>query len=435
MDKLITKLSTELASEFSVADEIFIAVALLNDAGLDFLLKDLKDNCKINLLVGIDLPTTPEVLKRLLELKDVNTRIYSKTEYFHPKLYVLKIDGKLKIFVGSSNFTKGGLNDNIELSVFSIDESACNDALNWFNEVFAYSSLLSKEFLDEYETLFLDRAIYRKIEKKNIKKIKGLLKPPSKENHLDLLTDEYFFVKDDYLTFRGSKIYSEAPEVKREREKVRLKMSHLEIKLAKEIIGLNWDIYSHHNPRNTVSLIDIDNNRVSNAINSVWLHFGRSEPELKAFKKNTGLPNDESFIKHMRLQVIISGSLRLSKAGYGVGIWLVIGKNNGSVWSRENIKDKLKFDLGFRNVFFKLVSLLGDEYFISVNDDPSPPLCSSFNNADDFLDYVKRDRTDFYFLIGKNYNPTNDALKKNNIISEIMNEFEKLYPLYKLLKM
>lgn len=109
MSKLVTKLSAELSRELSSADEVFIAVALLNESGLDFLLKDLKHDCKVNLLVGIDLPTTPGVLRRLLDLKDINTRVYSKNEYFHPKLYILKIAGKLKIFVGSSNLLMEGL--------------------------------------------------------------------------------------------------------------------------------------------------------------------------------------------------------------------------------------------------------------------------------------------------------------------------------------
>ena len=84
MNKLITRLSTELAKELSIADEIFIAVALLNDKGLNFLLQDLKDSCKTKLLVGIDLPTTPEVLRRLKELENVDVRIYSNNNYFHP---------------------------------------------------------------------------------------------------------------------------------------------------------------------------------------------------------------------------------------------------------------------------------------------------------------------------------------------------------------
>lgn len=319
--------------------------------------------------------------------------------------------------------------------MFSIDESACNDALSWFNETFSVSKLLCDEFLSEYELLYLERKRQRETEKKNVRKAKGLLKPPSKENYLDLLTEEYFFVKDDFLTFRGAKIHSDAPEVRVEREKVRLKMSSLEAKLAEEILKLNWNLYSHHNPRNTVSLIDTDNTRVTDAINSIWLHFGKSEAELKAFKKFTGVPNDDSFINHMRLQVIISGNLRLSAGGYGIGMWLVIGKNNGSVWNREKIKEKLKSDLVFSNLFFKMISLLGNDYFISVNDDPNPPRCSSFDNPKDFVDYVRRDKKEHYFLIGKNYNPTYVGLKKIGIISEIMSEYKKLYPLYEFLKM
>lgn len=307
MNKLITRLSTELAKELSIAEEIFIAVALLNDKGLNFLLQDLKDSCKTKLLVGIDLPTTPEVLRRLKELENVDVRIYSNNNYFHPKLYAFKTGDDIKIFVGSSNFTNGGLNDNIELSLFSSDKDACNDALEWFSNAFSSSKILSDEFLDEYELLFLERKKEREEEKKRVKRLKELLTVPPNESGLGLLNREYFFVEDDYLTFHQDKVDKETTDIENERLKVRAKMIRLERLLSSKIKLKKWKIY----PTTTndgVSLIKLTYKRKE--INSIWLHFGK-----KGADKGIG-----TFSENIRLQVIISGNLRLSGGGMELGL-------------------------------------------------------------------------------------------------------------------
>jgi HKD family nuclease len=69
MTKITNKLSDNLKSAFRTADEIWIAVALLNLHGFDFIFKTIKKDCKINFIGGVDLPTDPAALTNLLLLK------------------------------------------------------------------------------------------------------------------------------------------------------------------------------------------------------------------------------------------------------------------------------------------------------------------------------------------------------------------------------
>ena len=84
MNKVITKLSENLIAELKAADEIWVAVALINSQGLKFIIDNLKPNCKQNYLIGIDLPTEPKALTELYKLKlqtNLSVKIYSQKQY------------------------------------------------------------------------------------------------------------------------------------------------------------------------------------------------------------------------------------------------------------------------------------------------------------------------------------------------------------------
>ena len=67
MNKLITKISEDLLSEIKTADEIWVAVALINSTGLKFISDNVQPNCKQHFLIGVDLPTDPKALWTLFK--------------------------------------------------------------------------------------------------------------------------------------------------------------------------------------------------------------------------------------------------------------------------------------------------------------------------------------------------------------------------------
>src|SRR5258706_14273837 len=119
MISISSNLSYDLKTELKKADEIWIAVGLLNNSGLEFILTTIPKTCKLNFIIGIDLPTDPKALSKLLSLKGkrtINTKILTE-DFFHPKVYIIKFRKLLTAFVGSANCTMGGLKENIEMSI------------------------------------------------------------------------------------------------------------------------------------------------------------------------------------------------------------------------------------------------------------------------------------------------------------------------------
>lgn len=78
-----------------------------------------------------------ERIKELYELiseNKVDVRIYNKGK-FHPKLYIFLGDGCKSAIIGSSNFTKPGLKENVELNIIEKDPQIVSDLENWFDNL------------------------------------------------------------------------------------------------------------------------------------------------------------------------------------------------------------------------------------------------------------------------------------------------------------
>lgn len=169
------KLSSDIKPELKSADEIWVAVGLLNYAGLELILQALPATCKLNFVVGIDLPTDPKALSTLLSLKGkrvISAKVFTK-KFFHPKIYVIKSGRQLTAFVGSANCTNGGLTDNIEMSIGTKDSNICEQLINWFNKTLLPNSQpLTFDFIDDYQPIYDNRLKRRKKEKEEIDDLK-----------------------------------------------------------------------------------------------------------------------------------------------------------------------------------------------------------------------------------------------------------------------
>jgi HKD family nuclease len=175
MTTISHKLSSDLKSELKNADEIWVAVGLLNFTGLDFILQALPITCKLNFVVGIDLPTDPKALSKLLSLKGkrtINAKILTE-DFFHPKVYIIKSGRQLTAFVGSANCTNGGLTDNIEMSIATKDNFICKELIDWFEKTLLPASQpLTFDFIADYKPKYDNRLKRRKKEKEEIDDLK-----------------------------------------------------------------------------------------------------------------------------------------------------------------------------------------------------------------------------------------------------------------------
>lgn len=178
MKNVITNLSEELLPALKNADEIWVAVALMSTAGLNRLKKELPKHCTQHYLLGIDLPTDPRALWILYDesfKEKVSVRLYSKSNCYHPKLYLIRRGKSYRAFLGSANCTNGGFSNNVELTYFIPSRQDCISLLKWFNELFISSTILRKGFLRKYEAGYKKRKSKARESVKEAKEQKGEL--------------------------------------------------------------------------------------------------------------------------------------------------------------------------------------------------------------------------------------------------------------------
>lgn len=157
---IISKLSTDLQQELLHADEIWIAVALLNVEGLNRIRESLNDKCIEHYIIGIDLPSHPDAISKLYRLRynqGFEARIATQDAYFHPKLYLIRKNRTYVAFIGSANCTNGGLENNVELSLRISDRNTCVDIKHWFISQNSHASPITRAFLDKYKIDYVSR--------------------------------------------------------------------------------------------------------------------------------------------------------------------------------------------------------------------------------------------------------------------------------------
>lgn len=130
IDNQRIKLSEILTSTFLDANQTKIAVAFAKYSGYRViepsLVKCLENQGIVEFLVGLDFHTTDaQTLRAFIALANAfqNFSFFcfsdpsDGTSVYHPKLYLFETKKALRSIVGSSNLTKGGLSDNVEVNV------------------------------------------------------------------------------------------------------------------------------------------------------------------------------------------------------------------------------------------------------------------------------------------------------------------------------
>lgn len=246
---------------------------------------------------------------------------------------------------------------------------------------------------------------------------------------LENLPRESFFQKEHFKTFLTTNFKRNDKEILHERKCVQIRLLELHDLLYPEIKKKRWNIDKHNSEEHIVSGIDISNPFITNSLNSIWLHYGKTDKEIKTYQKIVSDKSLVTFINHIRLQIIISNE---GNENFIVGVWLVIGKNEGSIWDRDFIRKNIISNNAFADKFFELVISLGKEYSIFVNE--KTRLCNSFNSVTTFKSFILEDNSKSYFIIGKDFAPNAEEVFEENILQTVLNEFSKLYPIYELVK-
>lgn len=417
---IVLRLENELKPALHSSTEVMIATAKMTQHGLDMLNEKIQDDCKLQLLVGIDMLTPVEVLRQLMNINKPNweIKIFTKPKlFFHPKVYIVKGDIDT-VFIGSANYTKGGMLDNVELSYKSSPDQV-PEFEAWFVKYFKLGVKIKPEFLEEYD------AISKKIEETEStarNTLRDLKKKFSGEapDVTDLVSIDFtnqFFKYIHHNAFTGTKPTNETPAINAERAKVLDRLFELHEILFPVIQDNGWDIHPHHMEEHVVSSF-AHGEFTNESLGALWLHYGRSEADIERFKSAYG--DRQTSMYQMRLQVLVHA--------YDVSVWLRVGKNSGSVVDRTNFRNNMRTS-SYRNRFFTLLQELPKDYFIYINGDDRP--VHSFADAAALHSFVHEDNiSSEYFIIGREYLPGDSRLSINSIVPTIISDYALLYPIY-----
>ncbi|MCR1026398.1 phospholipase D-like domain-containing protein [Cellulophaga baltica] len=403
-----------LENELNQAKSVWIASAMVSYSGWSFLQKNIFKSATQTYLIGVDLATDPKVFESILANLDINARIYETQYTFHPKVYLIKKeDNSFTAFVGSSNTTSWGLEKNVEMNFQINDQSECRKLLNWFNALYVDGYLITQNFVDDYKLKFVKASIKTKEVEKEASNIKtSLIKNKGQffsKNHHEIFNEKYHRVNSEDLQ-----------EIRKE---VRRKFIELHKKIYPQFNTYGCiDLHCHHNKTQIVSR-HYFNSFSGNYISALWLHYGKSQPQLsKYYNGDTSTNRPDSFINNIRMQVIIHED--------SLGIWLVLGRNNGSKIDRDYFRNEM-MDVSFQKKFFDAFKKLGDDYWINT---PNALAIKNITTPKELFNETQKETLEEYFIIGCDIDWLDKRVSAQNLSKTVLEEFSKLYPLYELMK-
>ena len=419
MTNNIQNLGMVLEAILPQASKVYIAIAMINDYGLKLLHK-VQNSAEIKLITGIDLPTPPDALKQLVEANQIDLRVYSKPgSTFHPKVYLLEIEKEWSAYVGSANFTKGGMQNNQEMTIGVGDAEMITELKAWFEALFQESQSIDQAWVNDYEAKWNEINSLNQQKRALLNQFKSEQQAISSNDPLKKYDfTNQFFKYEHHHAFCGDKPWNRNDEgVIKERMQVKKRFYKLHDLLWPEIRRKKWNVEPHYEFDHIVSSHE-HSIGTSDALHALWLSYNKPKKEIKFFDQSS------TPLLQMRLQVLIRHT--------NVAFHLTVGKDGGGILERKEIANRLRSDSEtFLEQFNELLKGLPQDYYINVGDDERN--VHHFNN-DSLYDYLKRDDIEnHYFLIGTKFSPDYEGLDKNRIVTTTIQEFTRLFPLYQFL--
>jgi hypothetical protein len=383
-------------------EHCYIATAAISEAGFDFIRSRIPTQSKMEIVTGLDVPTAPEVLRRIWRNYQgrITLNIYTKN-FFHANVYIFDLPFRKSVaFVGSGALTLEGIKDSEELFYKITDVKEIENLKSWFVGYYEFSQPLSEELIQEYEYLYptlKQRDIASRQEKKQFIELTA-----TGFNWDQIKFKNQFFKKEDFLALSSSKARLTTTEVHAERVNAQTKLIQLHELIKKDVARLK--LPADADVSKIVSSLD-PNHHPDKKLQQLWLTYGRNEAEF------------------FTVQLVL-----LQKE---VGIWLTGKPNTGKV-AREYFQREM--NEAYRKQFFTLLTGLGAGYWIEIAGDKKT--VESFQNEDTLWEFTKADQWMHYtFRIGKNYSPGDAQLSTELIAPTIIKELEQLGLLYRYLDM
>lgn len=407
---------------------IHIASAFLSRAGIEIMRK-MATKYKLkpeNILLYLSPQFSLEEPDKLLqELKNVCTPyIVFTSKLFHPKVYWLEMMSSSKLIFGSSNFTNGGLQENIEFdAIIQPDNDSVKSVELFFQQCEKLATYVDQEVIDFYKNNRETIVEMNNEQKRHNKLFRKFINQNDPFSFEDYELDNAYFSFSDYEAIfpRNAKLNTKEIANKRQIVQNKMLLLHDHIYPAVKKMGLN----SHWSKNNITSLIKpcVFNHGM---VNWVGIRYGKTKEEFDLLKIPGSQDADEliGFQKHACLQFCIINR------GFEINLFLAV-KNDAVDRAylhqhidklRPKIESEIKRLQG--NGFFWAIGE-GDDYLEFVFDD---------EDAADFVEFFKaNDKAGKESYLAKFYSPDAQEIKTSSTIEEeILFRFAQLLPLYNL---
>jgi HKD family nuclease len=155
---LIKKLLAPLINDkiLQRTEHCYIATAAISESGLDMLMSKLSIKCKVDIVTGLDLPTSPGALRKAIDnyRERITLRLHTQN-FFHPNVYAFDMEFRKRVaFVGSGNLTMGGTLKHEELFYRLDAEKQVEEIKSWFTWYFENGRTLNEKIVEEYELIY-----------------------------------------------------------------------------------------------------------------------------------------------------------------------------------------------------------------------------------------------------------------------------------------
>lgn len=412
-------------------NKIIIVTAYFSNYGLD-LLKELKvknnlpkDNITLYLSVEFNINNPGILLEELSKI--ANVYIVHK-EKLHAKVFMFYTSRGLKSYHGSANFTRGGLEGNLEL-IHGVSSSNQKRLEEFANYCFIASKKVSDSIIQSYKDI--DREL-RKLSDANIEaneKINEIFiddTDPFTETDYNL--NDYFFNFRDYETLFPKYQFQDGPFINKRRDTVRKKLLTINSELKKQLS--HYNLYNHwaadRKPEYITSQI-IRSEYNYKRLSWICLRYGKHKND--AIIEGSSAERYESFIKHACMQVSVVGD--------GIQIGLFHATAKGAI-DRDFLK-KGKIDTLKDEIHQEIKNLQGEQFIWHIYDPQSDTSIHKFvidkEDPYSFIDFYKKyDKEGYESFCIYHISPNDEYLKtKESIIQIAKEKISKLTPLYNLM--
>lgn len=222
------------------AEHCYIASSSISEEGFEFLRSRISPKCKMDIVTGLDVPTSPAVLWKILRHYQgrINLHIYTKNT-MHANLFVFDLPFRKSVaFVGSGSMSAEGLKDSEELFWKLTDAKEIESLMSWYTTYFQFGTPLTESIVRGYETLYprlKAREIRSAQEKRNlIEENQGNLDSVKFRNQ--------FFQRDDFSVLGIANALSDNASLRMARIALAEKLMKLHSMLEAQLSGMKFEL-------------------------------------------------------------------------------------------------------------------------------------------------------------------------------------------------